>query len=103
MPQPIKEPQGERKSAPRAERAPDHRVTVSAREGMTVTGVSDVSSFDEEGVVMETVCGTLTVDGEGLGVTRLDLAAGEVEIGGRVVGMYYVDSARRKKRFLRRG
>ena len=80
-----------------------HRVTAAGRETIKVTGVEELISFDETGVVMKTSEGTLTVDGSGLNVTRLDLVGGEADIEGRLIGMYYVEpSERRSKRLFRR-
>lgn len=102
MPQQNNESASDRRgAAPRAPH-PAHRVALDGRERVSVTGVKDVSSFDENGVVMETVCGVLTLDGEELGISRLDLSCGEVDVTGRVIGLYYVDPGRRKKRLFGR-
>lgn len=75
-------------------------VTVTAREKITVTGVEEVISFDEGSVIMATTGGTLTVDGEGLNVTKLDLTGGEVVICGHFIGMYYIDPRKKSGRRL---
>ena len=79
-------------------------VTVRGREKITVTGVEEVLSFDEGTVVMSTALGTLSVDGNGLNVTRLDLDGGEVCVEGCFIGMYYVDPRKKGgRRFFGRG
>lgn len=70
------------------------------REGIEIEGVLDVSSFDEGGVVMETVCGSLAVEGEGLHVTVLNVTEGRVVIEGRINGAYYFDNSPKPKRGL---
>ena len=77
-----------------------HSFFSKGREGMTLEGVSDVVSFDEGGVVMETVCGSLAVEGENLHVTVLNLTDGRVVIEGRVNGVYYFDNSPKPKRGL---
>jgi sporulation protein YabP len=70
------------------------------REGIEIEGVLDVSSFDEGGVVMETVCGSLAVEGEGLHVTVLNVTEGRVVIEGRINGAYYFDNSPKPKKGL---
>lgn len=78
----------------------EHAFSSKCRDGIVISGVSDVVSFDERGVVMETDCGSLAVEGEGLHVTVLDLSAGRVNIEGRINGVYYFDNSPRPKRGL---
>ena len=61
---------------------------------VVATGVSEVMSFDEQQVVMDTDHGVLTVEGNGLHVEKLSLDIGEVAIAGTVNALYY---ARRKQ------
>ena len=78
----------------------EHAFSSKGRDGIAVSGVSDVVSFDEKGVVIETNCGSLTVEGEGLHVTVLDLSAGRVNVEGRINGVYYFDNSPKPKRGL---
>ena len=48
-----------------------HSVILEGREKLTISGVTDVHSFDEEQVLLETVRGMLVVRGQGLHVERL--------------------------------
>ena len=59
-----------------------HSVILEGREKLTISGVTDVHSFDEEQVLLETVRGMLVVRGQGLHVERLQLEAGELIIQG---------------------
>lgn len=78
----------------------EHAFSSKGRDGIEVSGVCDVVSFDERGVVMETDCGSLAVEGEGLHVTVLNVSAGRVSIEGRINGVYYFDNSPRPKRGL---
>ena len=62
-----------------------HSVILEGREKLTISGVTDVHSFDEEQVLLETVRGMLVVRGQGLHVERLQLEAGELIIQGEDV------------------
>ena len=71
-----------------------HQVSVEDCRRVVATGVSEVMSFDEQQVVMDTDHGVLTVEGSGLHVEKLSLDIGEVAIAGTVNALYY---ARRKQ------
>ena len=64
--------------------AKPQRITLDERARLTVTGVEEVMSFDEERIVMRTVLGELTVLGSGLHIGRLSLDAGELGVEGEV-------------------
>ena len=63
-----------------------HAFSSNSRNGIDVSGVLDVVNFDEGGVVMETSCGSMAVEGEGLHVTVLNVADGKVSIEARSTG-----------------
>ena len=70
------------------------------REGIEIEGVCKVESFDERGVALETSCGNMAVEGEGLHVTVLDISGGRVVVEGRIDGVYYFDNRPSAKRGL---
>ena len=67
----------------------EHRLTLTGRETLTVSGVEDVERFDETGIVMATSAGILTVTGEGLHIGQLSLEGGELHVDGRIDGVNY--------------
>ena len=67
-------------------------LTLKNRENLSLDGVLEVVSFDEGAVVLKTALGRLTVEGEGLHVTKLLLDCGEVSLEGKIRGMYYDDT-----------
>lgn len=77
-----------------------HSFSSKAREGVIVSGVNDVISFDERGVVLETLCGSMAIEGENLHVTTLNITDGNVVVEGRVNGIYYFDNKPQQKRGL---
>jgi len=77
-----------------------HSITSSQREGIKIDGVTDVVSFDERGVALETVVGSMAVEGEELHVTVLNITDGRVEIDGRINGIYYYENRQTGKRGL---
>ena len=82
-----------------------HAFTSKSREGISISGVCDVISFDENGVALETSCGNMALEGEGLHITVLNITDGKVEIEGKINGLYYYEEkpAVKKGLFGRRG
>ncbi len=75
----------------------NHGVLIRGRSHLEITAVTDVISFDEESVNLETEMGEMLVDGEGLHVGTLDTQKGVVVIDGRINGLYYRTEQPRKK------
>lgn len=82
--------------------AVNHRLTLEGRNKLTVTGVTDVESFDETAAVLETSRGTLILRGRDLHVEQLNLGSGEVKITGEVDSMVYEESTKTQGSFLSR-
>ena len=74
-----------------------HSITWNDRKEGNVTGVTDVLSFDENSVVLQTEQGTLTVKGRNLHIGRLTLDQGEVEMEGCMDSLVYSGSNPAKK------
>lgn len=72
-----------------------HKVTLSDRKKLTVTGVSEVVSFDETMVHMETAQGSLMVHGRELRLKNLSPEGGQLELCGTVEALVYEEPKRR--------
>lgn len=59
------------------------------REKLSVTGVNDVLSFDDQVVIIETELGLLTVKGENLKINKLNIDTSEVIVEGRIENLSY--------------
>ncbi len=68
-----------------------HKLMLSNRRTGTITGVSDVISFDITEVLLETEQGMLMIKGADLHVNRLTLEKGEIDIEGRIDSLAYSD------------
>ena len=71
-----------------------HSLTLEGREKMSITGVDDVSGFDENTIVLTTSQGALNIHGQGLHIDRIDLDAGELELRGKIQELSYDEPAR---------
>ena len=72
-----------------------HNVVMESRKKMMITGVSSVENFDEQAVSLQTSMGALTIKGSELKVDKLNVATGELNVRGNIIGMVYSDSASR--------
>ena len=57
------------------------------REKLTVTGVVDVLSFDDQIVIIETELGLLTIKGVDLRINKLSIDSSEVMIEGEIFSL----------------
>ncbi len=66
-----------------------HKLMIQNRKGGTITGITDVLSFDVKEILLETTQGMLLVKGNELHVSRLLLEKGEIELDGRIDSLTY--------------
>ena len=79
-----------------------HRLELTGREHLLVSGVEDVERFDENCIVMATCVGTLIVSGEELHIGKLSLDGGELHVDGHIDAVHYEDHAVQRGGFLSR-
>ena len=79
------------------EKGKEQHVTLQGRSKITVTGVSDVDSFDEHTVVLYTTLGILTVKGGDLHINKLNVETGELCIEGEFDALAYSQQQATKK------
>ena len=70
-----------------------HSLQIDRRESITVTGIIDVISFDEESVISETEMGIVIIKGANLHVKRISLDSGELVVTGEIDGVNYENSS----------
>ena len=62
-------------------------IVLENRQKMTLTGVLEVISFDDEKILLNTKLGALTIKGQNLKMNKLDVQNGDVMINGEI---YYI-------------
>ena len=83
-------------------RPTDHHLILEDRERLTVSGVEEVESFDENTIVMDTTKGVLIVRGENLHIEKLSLDGGDLKVEGTVESLTYEEFRRGGGGFLSR-
>ncbi|MEM1485949.1 YabP/YqfC family sporulation protein [Oscillospiraceae bacterium PP1C4] len=70
-----------------------HNIIMEDRRRLTVSGVTDIDSFDEQTVVLFCATGELAIRGEGLHINRIDVDTGELSLEGDCIhSLTYADN-----------
>ncbi len=68
-----------------------HRVVIDGRDRVSITAVNDVDSFNENEIIFLTSQGMMTITGEDLHISKLDLDEGTLIIDGMIDSIDYSD------------
>ena len=79
-----------------------HSIILEDRKQLSLSGVSDVSGFDEQIVVLETELGELTVKGSSLHINKFSLETGELNLDGNIYSMVYAENKQTEGGFFSR-
>ena len=66
-----------------------HKLQLNERTSLTMTGVAEVVSFDENTVVLPTSLGLLVIQGQQLQLKNLTLEGGQVAVEGSIRALSY--------------
>ena len=66
-----------------------HKLQLNERKSLTMTGVTEVVSFDETAVVLQTSLGLLIVQGQQLSLKNLSLDGGQMAVEGSISALAY--------------
>ncbi|MCL2083144.1 MAG: sporulation protein YabP [Oscillospiraceae bacterium] len=69
-----------------------HHLILEGRNRLSLSGIEDVESFDESGIICHTSKGILFVKGIDLHVDKLSLDGGELSVEGTVNSLVYEDT-----------
>lgn len=72
-----------------------HKLILNERKVLTMTGVSEVVSFDELCVILQTDLGRLIIQGRDLKLKQLSLEGGQVEVDGVISALNYEEPRER--------
>lgn len=75
----------------------EHKLSLIGREKLTVSGVYDVGSFNDNTVIVSTQMGDLVIKGNDLHIKSLDINEGNVMLQGLVYSCIYTENTSHKK------
>ena len=79
-----------------------HKITMDSRRNLSITGVTDIDSFDEQMVAVFTDVGELIVRGSGLHIGKIDVDSGELILDGDIESLEYTDNINSGSSFFSR-
>ena len=79
-----------------------HKLTLNERRQLSMSGVSEVVSFDESAVVLRTQLGILTIHGKDLQLKNLSREGGQVAVDGTVSALIFEEPRQQSGSWLRR-
>ena len=79
-----------------------HHIILEEREQLSISGVEEVESFDENTILLITAQGALEIQGEELHIEKLSLDGGDLKVEGRVNALLYGEENRPRGGFLAR-
>jgi sporulation protein YabP len=74
-----------------------HQIMVVDREEITIDGITNLGSYDDRQIVLETDQGMLVLKGEDLNVKQLNLEKGNIIVEGFLKSIEYDDTRGQKK------
>ena len=77
---------------------PRGNIILENRKKLTLTGVEEVISFDDEKILLNTKLGFLTIKGSELKMNKLDVQNGDVIIVGNVASIVYSSKEIKKEK-----
>lgn len=78
-------------------------IIVKERQGLSMTAVSEVLSFDSDFITVMTTLGKVEIEGEDLKILAMSSDTGTLNVVGRVDGVYYPKKPKVKSAIFSRG
>ena len=72
-------------------------IVLENRENLSISGVLDVLSFDDQIIIVETELGLLTIKGEDLRINKLSIDTSETIVNGNIMQIAYSENTVDKK------
>ncbi len=73
-----------------------HTLFMEDRKRMTLTGVKEILSFDEESVSFITVMGKAVIRGKGIRIENFGTESGDMEVEGKIDAVVYLNESSAK-------
>ena len=78
-----------------------HDVVIKSRKRTEMTGISDVTSFDDGTIVAQSDKFGISIEGENLKIEKFNAESGEFVLNGKINGIFYfTHSAQKKKKSI---
>lgn len=78
----------------------NQNISIEDRNRVSISGVESVDSFNENTIVLSTIKGDLSIKGEDLNISKLNLDEGSVRISGLINSLTYISKEGAPKNFM---
>ena len=68
----------------------NQNIVLEDRSRMSISGVEQVDSFDENKIILSTIKGGMSIKGEDLNISNLNLEDGKVKVTGLINSLEYI-------------
>ena len=73
------------------------KILITDKNRVEINSVSSVRSFDEEGVIIDTSLGLISIEGSELKIENFEKATSEILITGNILGVFYLEKKEKRK------
>lgn len=73
---------------------PNHNMILENRKSLSISGITDVDSFDEKAICLYTQLGELTIQGKELHIDSMSVETGDMTVTGDIWAIIYGDKDR---------
>lgn len=73
------------------------QIVITDKNKLEIDMVSYVRAFDEDGVLLDTVLGRISVEGKDLKIENFEKASTKILISGNICGVYYLEKRDKKQ------
>lgn len=80
---------------------PIHNIIMENREKISMSGIKKVDNFDDQTIILLTEMGELTIKGENLHISKMDVDTGDLKVTGKIYGLIYNETQRGSSIFKR--
>lgn len=74
----------------------DSNIIMENRRNLSISGITDVDSFDEKMITLYTQRGELTIKGKDLHIDSMSVETGDMAVTGEICALIYGDGDRKK-------
>ena len=78
----------------------NQNIVIEDRNRISISGVEQVDSFNDTTIVLSTIKGGLSIKGEELNISKLNLDEGSVKISGTINSLIYISKEGVPKNFI---
>lgn len=78
----------------------NQNVIMEDRSKMSISGVEQVDSYNDNTIILSTIKGGMNIKGEGLNISKLNIEDGSVRISGLINSVTYISKEGEPKNFM---